>query len=284
MEDINGYREQVLEVLKQSNNHYSTQIIELEVFNKKFKYHRWLHPWQGSWEVDSLFTEEILSNLSKIIKPNSTVIDIGAHTGNMSVAYSLFADKVISFEPNPATFEILEKNSQLNPNIFPFNYAVSDEEGPLEFHYSDLGFCNGGFATRTDFGIGVTGHKVPIDVYAVNLENFLKFHHSGFIQENKIKIENISLIKIDAEGHDKDILKTLTNIINEHKPTLITEIYDGLSPNEVDDLLNSIHSLGYKAYDEEINHLDLNNLGKEISSTKDINPGSGHNLICVYDS
>lgn len=274
MRDIKSYREQVLDVLKQSNNHYNTQIIELNVFNKNFKYHRWLHPWQGDWEVTSLFTEEILNNLSKIIKPNSTVIDIGAHTGNMSVAYSLFANKVFSFEPNPATFEVLEKNSQLNTNIQPFNYAISDEEGPLEFHYSDFGFCNGGFATRTEFGIGVTGHKVPIDVWAINLENFLKDKNIG----------EISLIKIDAEGHDKDILKTLTNIINNHKPTLITEIYDGLYPNEVDDLLNTIHSLGYKAYDEEINHLDLNNLGREIKSTKDINPGSGHNLICVYDS
>ena len=69
MENIDSYRNQVLKVLKQSNNHYNTQIIELEVFNKKFQYHRWLHPWQGNWEVDSLFTEEILNYLSKIIKP-----------------------------------------------------------------------------------------------------------------------------------------------------------------------------------------------------------------------
>tara|TARA_R110000796_G_scaffold89027_2_gene192503 strand:- start:159 stop:983 length:825 start_codon:yes stop_codon:yes gene_type:complete len=274
MEDVKPYREQVLDVLKQSNNHYNTKVIELEVLDKKFQYHRWLHPWQGDWEVTSLFTKEILNNLSKIIKPNSTVIDIGAHTGNMSIAYSLFASKVFSFEPNPATFEVLEKNSQLNPNIQPFNYAISDEEGALEFHYSDFGFCNGGFATRTDFGIGVTGHKVPIDVYAINLENFLEDKEVG----------DVSLIKIDAEGHDKDILKTLTNIINKHKPSLITEIYDGLSPDEITDLLDTIHSLGYKAYDEEVNNLNLDNLGKEIKSVSDIKPGSGHNLICVYDS
>ncbi len=85
MRDIKSYREQVLDVLKQSNNHYNTQIIELNVFNKSFKYHRWLHPWQGDWEVTSLFTEEILNNLSKIIIQNSTVIDIGPKTGNMSV-------------------------------------------------------------------------------------------------------------------------------------------------------------------------------------------------------
>jgi len=273
--DISSYRNQVLDVLKQSNNYYSTQVINLKVLNKDINYHRWLHPWQGNWEVTSLFTNTILNNLSKIIKPGSTVIDIGAQTGNISVAYSLFANKVISFEPNPATFDVLEKNSQLNKNIIPYNYAVSDEEGPLQFHYSDYGFCNGGFATRTEFGVGVTGHNVPIDVWAINLEKFLTTENIN---------DNISLIKIDAEGHDKDILKTLSSILNKHKPVLITEIYNGLNQNEITDLINTIHSLGYKAYDEEINKLDIDNLGKEIKSVQDIKPGSGHNLICVYDT
>lgn len=271
--NLDEYRLQVLEVLKQTKNHYPTQIISLNVGDKEINYHRWTHPWQGDWELRELFTEEILNNLSKIITTGSTVIDIGAQVGNMSVAYSLFADKVISFEPNPAVYEVLEKNSQLNPNIHPFNYAISDEEGPLTFHYSDNGFCNGGFATRTQFGIGVTGHNIPIDVWAVNFEKF--------IQENNIEIGNISLIKIDAEGHDKDILKTLTNTISTHSPILITEIYNGLDPNEITELLNVIHSLGYKAYDEKINNLNLDNLGKEIKSVLDINPNSGHNLICI---
>lgn len=273
MDNINEYRNQVLDVLKDSGNHYSTKIINLKVLDKEITYHRWLHPWQGDWEIKALFNEKILNNLAKIIKPNTSVIDIGAQTGNMSVAYSLFAKNVISFEPNPATFEVLEKNSQLNPNIIPFNYAISDEEGPLTFHYSDFGFCNGGFATRTQFGVGVTGHKIPIDVWAINLEKFIK--------EKNIELENISLIKIDAEGHDKDILKTLSNIINYHQPVLITEIYNGLNPNEITDLLDTIHSLGYKTYDEEINHLDIDSLGKEIKSIQDIKPGSGHNLICI---
>ena len=276
MTQISEYRNQVLNVLKQSNNHYATKIINLQVADKSISYHRWLHPWQGDWEVHALFTETILNNLSKIITPGSTVIDIGAHTGNMSVAYSLFANKVIAFEPNPATYEVLELNSTLNKNIQPFNCAISDEEGALTFHYSDHGFCNGGFATRTGHGIGVTGHVVPIDVMAVNFEKF--------INENEIELGHVSLIKIDAEGHDKDILKTLSHTIETHRPILITEIYNGLQFNEIADLLDTIHSLGYKAYDEEINHLDLDNLGKEIKSVHDIKPGSGHNLICVYDS
>lgn len=276
MQELDNYRNQVLDALKESGNHYSTAVINLKVLDKEINYHRWLHPWQGDWEIKALFNERILTNLSKIIKPESTVIDIGAQAGNMSVAYSLFARQVISFEPNPATFEVLEKNSKLNTNIKPFNFAISDEEGPLTFHYSDYGFCNGGFATRTNHGVGVTGHVIPIDVWAINLEKFLK--------ESEIDLGEVSLIKVDAEGHDKDILKTLTAIIGEHKPVLITEIYNGLNPDEITDLLDTIHALGYRAYDEEVNHLDLDNLGKEIKSVQDIKPGSGHNLICVYGS
>jgi len=274
--DLTAYRNQVLDVLKQTNNHYLTEEIKLKRVSREFKYHRWLHPFQGDWEVNHLFTEEILTNLSKIISEGSTVIDIGAQTGNMSVAYSLFANKVISFEPNPATFEVLEKNSKLNTNIHPYNYAISDQTGPLTFHYSDNGFCNGGFATRTTAGIGVTGHIVPIEVYGINLPEF--------IQEQGIEIGNVSLIKIDAEGHDKDILKTLKPIIEQHKPYLITEIYNGLDLTEIQQLLDVVHSYGYTIYDEDFNKCNIDNLGAKIVSTKDINPKSGHNLFCIHDS
>lgn len=274
--DIESYRRDYLTLLKQTNNHYGTEIINLDSFGKTFSYHRWLHPYQGDWELKEIFADDILENLSKIITPDSTVIDIGAQTGNMSVAYALFAKKVISFEPNPAAFEILEKNSEIHTNIIPLNYAISDEDGALKFHYSDAGLCNGGFATRTEFGIGVTGHTVPVDVVAVNFERY--------IEENNVAIDNISLIKIDAEGHDKDILKTLRKTIDEHKPVLITEIYTGSSKNEIAELMSVVHSMGYKIYDEDKNDADIDNLGEEVKTPNDINPRSGHNLICIYDS
>jgi len=274
--NVTEYRQQFLDVLKQTNNHYDTRVVSLNKFGREFSYHKWLHPYQGDWELTEIFADDILENLSKIITPDSTVIDIGAQAGNMSVAYSLFAKQVLSFEPNPATFEVLEKNSHLNPTITPYNYAISDEEGALEFHYSDEGFCNGGFATRTDFGVGVTGHRIPIDVVAIDFEKF--------VEENNIELGKVSLIKIDAEGHDKDILKTLKKTISEHKPVLITEIYTGSNKNEIAELMSVIHSMGYKIYDEDKNDADIDNLGEEVKTPNDINPRSGHNLICIHDS
>ena len=44
-------------------------------------------------------------------------------------------NNISSWLENMSSKVILEKNAELNPNIIPYNYAISDEEGPLEFHY-----------------------------------------------------------------------------------------------------------------------------------------------------
>ena len=230
---------------------------------------------QGSWETTELFTPQKLGYLKKIIKENSVVLDIGAHTGNMSVAYSLFARKVISFEPNPSTFDVLNQNSKLNRNIIPYNFGCSTEDGEMEFHYSDEGFNNGGLASALDNGIGVTGHKVPIEVYCVNVNNLLKDLHSD-------DYDNISFIKIDCEGHDKEILPTLKGIIEKNKPIIQTEIYDGLTDREKIELIEVIDSLGYDCYNFTEANDNIDDLGEKITkdSVSDLSLLSGHNLIC----
>lgn len=273
IERIQEYRNAVLDALKKSNNHYRSQKIKIKVNDKSIEYYRWLHPYQGRWELDALFNKEELVNISKLIKPNSIVLDIGAQTGNMAVAYSLYAKNVIAFEPNPAAFEVLEKNATCNL-ITPYNFACSQEEGECEFHYSDPGLCNGGYASVLDKGVGVTGHSLPLDVYMVNVTDFIKNNHTD-------DLNNISFIKIDAEGHDKEILPTLKEIIDLNKPIIQTEIYDGLTPNETDQLINVINDLGYKAYDMDTCNNNIDNLQDEIKSHKDIKPNSGHNLICL---
>ena len=276
---IDDYRGSVLNHLKNNGNYHYTNQVSLEIGDMTINYYRWLHPLQGSWETTELFTPLKLKYLQKIIKPNSVVLDIGAHTGNMSVAYSLFADKVISFEPNPVTFDVLQQNSTLNRNITAYNFGCSTEDGEVEFHYSDLGFNNGGLATALDNGIGVTGHDVPIDVYCVNVDNLIKELHPD-------DYDNISFIKIDCEGHDKEILPTLKNIIEKNNPIIQTEIYDGLTDREKIQLIETIDSLGYDCYNFTIANDNIEDLGEVITkdNVSDLSLISGHNLICIKRS
>ena len=274
---IDNYRLSILNALRESNNYYHADEVNLNISDREINYVRWKHPLQQPWELNEVFNPLKLGYIEKIIGnvPNSVVLDIGAHTGNMSVAYSLFARKVISFEPNPSTFDVLNQNSKLNRNIIPYNFGCSTEDGKMEFHYSDEGFNNGGLASTLDNGIGVTGHKVPIEVYCVNVNNLLKDLHSD-------DYDNISFIKIDCEGHDKEILPTLKGIIEKNKPIIQTEIYDGLTDREKIELIEVIDSLGYDCYNLTEANDNIDDLGEKITkdSVSDLSLLTGHNLIC----
>lgn len=275
---IEEHRNQTLSVLKQNKTYYNYELIEYTTPSKKhnIKYYKWNHPYQGTWEYTEIFTDPLLDFVKTKIPKNTTIIDIGAQVGLMSVLYAQSGNKVIAFEPNPAVYETLLANSSLYPNIIPYNFACSMEEGPLEFHYSDEGLCNGGFATNCKVGVGVTGHIVPIDVYAINACDFLHTYHPN-------DIDNISLIKIDAEGHDKDILKTLKPIVNKVKPLIITELYAGLVENEVNELLENIKENNYNIFNitKDNTGLGVVELRKEIKSIKDVRVGELCNLLCI---
>lgn len=267
----------IMKVLREKNFYFD--VIRKNVkFNTNendynFDYFKWEHPYQGNWDVETLFVKEEFSFLEEFIKEGDVVLDIGAQTGNMSVAYSNIVGKegkVISFEPNPASFSVLEKNSNISKNIDAYNYAVTDDYNVEVFHYSDEGLCNGGFASNTEKGIGVTGHKLPLPVYTIDIVDFMENNYKDLIDE-------INFIKIDTEGYDRFIIPQLKPFL-KNNPTILTEVYDGLTQNEVDDLIKQIKLIGYIPYDED----DYKNgIKKEINDLGDINMKSGHNLLCI---
>ena len=69
------------------------------------------------------------------------------------------------------------------------------------------------------------------------------------IHFSKKEFENsISFIKIDAEGHEIEIIKGAIKTINKNKPILLVEIEKRHSKKKVIDSINFINSLGYKSY------------------------------------
>lgn len=64
------------------------------------------------------------------------VVDAGAHVGLYSLVASVFAKEVISIEPHPLNFRILEINKMVNKaeNISTLNKALWFEKTTLELH------------------------------------------------------------------------------------------------------------------------------------------------------
>ncbi len=180
-------------------------------------YAQWLHP----RESKKIIRQDTVDEIKKFLALGDVAIDIGAHTGDSTVPIALAVGKtgcILALEPNKYVFSILEKNSELNKdktNIVPLMFAATEEDGEFEFNYSDAGFCNGGFHA------GVRkmrhAHAFSLKVQAKNLLSFLQAEYSELIQK-------IRFIKVDAQGYDYTILKTLEKLISAQKPFIKAEI------------------------------------------------------------
>ena len=67
-------------------------------------------------------------------------------------------------------------------------------------------------------------------------------------KEHKKDLERLNLIKIDAEGYDKEILKTIPKILEDYKPNLMIECYKKLNKEERYDLYDTIRDFGYNLF------------------------------------
>ena len=90
----------------------------------------------GNWETAET------SWFLRIVKPGDTVVDAGANTGYYTLIGSrLVGDKgkVYAFEPEPANFELLQKNVRLNglSNVVLERKALSNRNGTLKLFIAD---------------------------------------------------------------------------------------------------------------------------------------------------
>ena len=164
-------------------------------------------------------------------KPNTDIIDIGANIGYNTLMFSDYGP-VVSFEP--VFHEIVSlnvKNNSLRHPVQVIPCALSDEKSVSEIHIPSRG-CQS--ETLINYGGTSFNHDEDLkgegmDVSCERLDDI----YTGIP----------SIMKIDVEGHELQVLKGATDTIKKHKPVLLIEIH-GFS--EDNDVHTYIKSLGYK--------------------------------------
>jgi FkbM family methyltransferase len=237
---IDSIRKKIEKVKSKKSLHdYGFQVKSFDLLKEgKVEYARWLHP----YEQQKSIRQEMVNFFRQYSMPGGLAIDIGAHTGDTTVPMALAIGKkgtVLALEPNPHVFKILQKNSELNKsktNIVPLCFAATDHDGEFEFNYSDASYCNGGFFQSIKNQ--KHGHKYVLKVTGKNLENHLRSHYSD-------TLPSLSLIKIDAEGYDKEIIKSLRPLLLEYKPNIISECNKNLTAEERAELFDVLDGMNY---------------------------------------
>jgi FkbM family methyltransferase len=219
---------------------YYVDSFDIEGYGK-LEFAQWEHPFAQPF----VMSKGNIDFYKQMISPGDFVIDIGAHTGDTTVPMALAAGKlgsVLALEPNKYVFRILEKNASLNKefaNIIPVCMAATAEDGVFSFNYSDASFCNGGFLTEREKLD--RHHKYTLEVQGKNLEKVLTTGYAHLLPKLKF-------IKVDAEGYDKEIIKTLTHIISTYRPMILSECNVFLTKNEREELFHVMSRFDYKLY------------------------------------
>lgn len=165
--------------------------------------------------------------LDKLISPGDWALDIGANIGHYTAKLSQLVGptgRVIAFEPFPDTFSLLSSNCNFSDqykNITLINAAASNnfEELSMELPLFENGTDNYYQARITD---GVNG----LDILCIP---------AGVLNySNEIK-----LVKVDAEGHDFNVIQGLKNILQKDRPLLVIE-------ENTDEMRKYLDDLDYK--------------------------------------
>lgn len=186
---------------------------------------RWL--WNHAYEPMSLALWSLMAREAEV------VLDIGAHTGVYSLAASLANDRatVVSFEPYAPNLSRLAANFRANDlsveNIF--QGAVSDKEGVASF------------AVQTLFGYHSSSGRIvtPSDpgnfkVQTVQIDTL--YRQKSFVA---------SLVKIDVEGHEPNVLRSMTNVLTDCAPDILIEAVDS---NAADECTAILQEHGYRFF------------------------------------
>ena len=181
----------------------------------------------------------------KFIKKGDLIIDIGANIGDTTVPMALAAGSsgiTFGFDPNPYVFKILEVNASLNKekqNIIPLLYAITVKDEEFYYVSSEASFSNGAISPTKN---SVHGKFIfPDKIKGINLFAFLEEPYNE-------RLKDFSFIKIDTEGYDKEIIKSIPDLIDKYKPTIIAESFGENTPEEKVELYNVIAQHGYEIF------------------------------------
>lgn len=180
------------------------------------------------WTIENFVTSE------------KNIIDIGAHIGWYTVDMAKKAKHVYAFECSPKSFNYLCANIALNNldyNVTKFNCALSNEAGISPYYIRDPN--DGGGNGISKFEYDNINNTPYINVPKNTLDSY--------------NLTNIGFIKIDVEGHEKEVLEgSIKTLKNNNYPKILFESWDEHQEKNnypaiklKEELFEFIKSLGY---------------------------------------
>ena len=177
--------------------------------------------------------EKEMHLLRRIVKPYERVIDVGANRGIYTYKLWRLGALVEVFEPNPTCLRILKAwaYDKLRVKIHPIALSNKNGSAILNVPVDKYGIEHDASASLEDLKFNSSRHE---SVSLLTLDSF--------------NFQEVSMIKIDVEGHELSVLEGAKDTLSRWKPALIIEIEQRHNFLPFDYLILKLINLGYLGY------------------------------------
>lgn len=219
----------------------------------------------GSIYFLGFYDSDVTLFLLRNFKEDGDLLDVGSNIGYYTSLFTQIAKpeaKIVAFEPTPSTFSVLEKNVGSLSQVVTEKIALSDRKGTIEFY--DYGYQHGVFNSTAAQPLAFLkdkGNKIEVQTETLG----------DWCAKTKIKP---SLIKLDTEGTESDILSQGEPVIAEYKPLILLEVGGGEAWSE------NTHKCLDLLEKHDYNFFELNSLGLATPHTRQ-KTYTYKNLVCI---
>lgn len=159
-----------------------------------------------NYKNEKISGEKYLSTFLKRNYSLITIFDVGAHHGDYTNLFVETDASIYCFEPNPSSFNYVQKRFHTQKNVNLFNMGLSSKGGESQiFDYKNLEGSYHASMYKEVFTHLHNSMPVSAEIRVETVDHFS--------QENGI--ERINLLKIDTEGHELEVLKGAQSLIDK---------------------------------------------------------------------
>jgi FkbM family methyltransferase len=206
----------------------------------------------GNWYC-GLQEYEDMGFVLHVLQAGDLFVDIGANIGSYSVlAGSCEGVNVVAFEPVSSTFSWLQKNIQVNKldkKVYAKNIGLADQEGTIYFS-SNLDTLNHVVSKHEK-----NSSSIEVDVLTL---------------DDVMKEKSPTIIKIDTEGYESQILNGAKKTINNSSLIAILIELNGAGKKygkEDNEICKLLMRKGFKSFSYDPLKRKLKSLNGKINKT-----------------
>jgi FkbM family methyltransferase len=180
--------------------------------------------------LKALFRGEIELRLLPLLCDRSLAsVDVGAHHGIYTLGTSLFSRRVVAVEPQYQLASALRQSMPAGTMLVEGALSSKPGEATLRIPLHE-------WDSRSHLDAGDEN------------DNRWRSQRVSLFRLDDIVDERVGFVKIDVEGHEREVLEGATRILASDKPVFLIEIEERHRAGSVEDITRFMQDRGYRGF------------------------------------